>query len=62
MLMFRSGSVRAMVESRMFWLILVVRPRLMPMLEKLVLHDTELVRVDCVMRCGLYIDVRLLGS
>jgi hypothetical protein len=34
----------------------------MPMLEKLVLHDTDEVRVDCVKAWGLYIDERLLVS
>jgi len=31
-------------------------------LENLVLHDTEEVRVDCVLVCGLYIEVRLYWS
>ncbi len=59
---FRSGSVSAMVESRMFWFKLVVVLSVIPILENVVLHDTEDVRVDCVIDCGLYIDERLLRS
>ena len=62
MLMFRSGSVSAMVESRIFWFRFTVELRLMPMLEKLVLQLTDEVRVDCVIDWGLYIEVRLFGS
>ena len=51
-----------MVESRMFWFKLVVRLSVMPKLEKPVFHDTELVRVDCVKACGLYMDERLFCS
>ena len=32
------------------------------MLENVVLQLTDDVRVDCVIACGLYIDVRLLRS
>ena len=62
MLMFRSGSSMASVESRMFWVMLVLSPRVIPMLEKVVLQFTDDVRVDCVIACGLYIEVRLLRS
>ena len=51
-----------MIESRMFWLRLNVLVSVMPRLENFVPYDTELVRVDCVSDCGLYIDVRLLRS
>ena len=57
-----SGSVRAMVVSRMFWLRFTVELSVMPMLEKVVLQLTEDVRVLCVMVCGLYILYRLLRS
>ena len=60
--MLRSGSVIAMVESRMFWLRLAVELSVMPMLENVVLQLTEEVRVDWVSDCGLYILVRLLRS
>ena len=51
-----------MVESRMFWFKLVVVLSVMPMLEKVVLHETDEVRVDWVSDWGLYIDVRLFRS
>ena len=46
----------------MFWFKLVVELNVIPMLENVVLHDTDEVRVDCVSVCGLYIEVRLLRS
>ena len=49
-------------ESRMFWLRFVVADSDMPMLEKVVLQLTDDVRVDWVIVCGLYIDVRLFLS
>ena len=42
-----------MEESRIFWFKLVVELSVIPMLEKVVLHATEEVRVDCVSVCGL---------
>ena len=51
-----------MVESRIFWLKFNDVDKLIPMLEKPVLYDIEEVRVDWVISCGLYIDVRLLRS
>ncbi len=60
--MFRSGSVIATVVSRMFCARLALDDNDSPMLEKVVLQLTDDVRVDCVMACGLYIDVRLLRS
>ena len=60
--MFRSGNVIEMVVSRMFCDKFMVDESDSPMLEKVVLHDTDEVRVDCVIACGLYIDVRLLRS
>jgi hypothetical protein len=46
----------------MFWFKFTVELSVIPILEKEVLHDTELVRVDWVIACGLYIDVRLFLS
>ena len=54
--------VMAMVESRIFCATLAVALRLIPMLEKFVLHDTDDVRVDCVRAVGLYSEPRLLFS
>lgn len=51
--MLRSGRVMAMLESRMFCERLAVELSESPMLEKVVLHDTEDVRVDWVSVCGL---------
>ena len=59
---FKSGNVIPMVESRMFWFRLTVELSVIPILEKLVLQLTELVRVDWVIACGLYIELRLFGS
>ena len=60
--MFKSGNVIEMVESRMFCERLADELSDSPMLEKVVLHETDDVRVLCVMACGLYIPVRLLRS
>jgi hypothetical protein len=43
----------------MFWFKLVDEVSVMPMLENVVLHDTDDVRVDCVSDWGLYIELRL---
>ena len=43
----------AIVESRMFCERVAVLDSDRPMLENVVLHDTEDVRVDCVSVCGL---------
>jgi hypothetical protein len=51
-----------MEESLMFWAMFAVAERLMPMLEKLVLQETDDVLVDWVKVVGLYIDERLLRS
>ena len=58
----RSGRVKAMVESRIFCATLAVALRLMPMLEKFVLQETDEVLVDCVRAVGLYSEPRLLFS
>ena len=60
--MVRSGSVRAMLESRMFWFRLNDELMSIFRLENLVLHDTDDVLVDCVSAWGLYIEFRLFGS
>ena len=52
----------AMVLSRIFWFKLVDEVSVMPMLENVVLHDTDDVRVDCVSAWGLYIEPRLSFS
>ncbi|RYC76255.1 hypothetical protein G112A_00043 [Candidatus Nanosynsacchari sp. TM7_G1_3_12Alb] len=62
MLIFRSGSVMAMVESRMFCDRLAVLLSDMPMLENVVLQLTDEVRVLCVIVCGLYKLDRLFRS
>ena len=51
--MLRSGSVMDIVESRMFCERLAVLESERPMLENVVLHDTDEVLVDCVSVCGL---------
>ena len=60
--MLRSGSVMLMVESRMFCDRLAVLLSERPMLENVVLHETDDVLVDCVSDCGLYSELRLLRS
>ena len=62
MLMFRSGRVMAMLESRMFCERFIELLSDKPILEKVVLQLTEDVRVLCVSACGLYKLVRLLRS
>ena len=51
MLIFKSGKVMAILESRMFWLRLAVELRVMPILENVVLQLIEDVRVLCVIVC-----------
>ena len=58
----RSGSVTDNVESRMFCERLAVELSESPMLENVVLHDTDDVRVDCDSVWGLYSELRLLRS
>ena len=48
MAMFRSGSVRLIVESRIFWLKFMFELIDIPILEKRVCQETDDVRVDCV--------------
>ena len=45
--MLRSGNVIEIVESRMFWLRFIVVLSVMPMLENVLLIDTDDVRVVC---------------
>jgi hypothetical protein len=46
----------------MFCVTFKVEDNVIPILEKPVFHDTDEVRVDCVLVCGLYIEFRLLCS
>ena len=62
MVMLRSGSVRATVESRIFCVALAVVESVMPMLLNVVPHETDDVLVLWVIVVGLYIDDRLFCS
>ena len=60
--MLTSGSVRAMVESRMFCVKLAEADMLSPMLVNVWPKLTELARVLCVYDRGLYMLSRFLRS